>query len=146
MLIELLIYWFIIWLNCDWWISLEMIELCVIVEMCWFGNESDNVIVMWIVIEKWWVESEFDELFEIDWLVDNLIELCLLLRMMWNWDTMRWEMRWGLRCWWWKIELSYWDCGFENCWIEIELMKFVNLFELMNYVNCMCLMVMSWLF
>ena len=67
--------------------------------MCWFGNESDNVIVMWIVIEKWWVESEFDELLEIDWLIDNLMEVCLLLWTMWNWDMMSWEMRWGMRCW-----------------------------------------------
>ena len=26
---------------------------------------------MWIVIEKWWIGSEYDELFEIEWLVDN---------------------------------------------------------------------------
>ena len=97
MLIELLIYWFIIWLNCDWWISLEMIELCVIVEMCWFGNEIENMIVMWIVIEKWWVESEFDDLLEIDWLIDNLIELCLCWELC-DWERC-WEMRWGMRCW-----------------------------------------------
>ena len=50
---------------------------------------------MWIVIEKWWVESEFDDLLEIDWLVDNLIELCLLLRMMWNWDE-KWDEDWDV--------------------------------------------------
>ena len=113
------------WIDVDsecWWISLELIELYVIVEMCWFGNEIDNVIVMWIVIEKWWVESEFDELLEIEWLVDNLIELCLLLRMMWKWNVMRWEMR----CWDvdyermnWAIEivdLRLWWIGL-NCWV-----------------------------
>ena len=124
------------WIDVDsecWWISLKLIELYVIVEMCWFGNEINNVIVMWIVIEKWWVESEFDELLEIEWLIDNLIELCWLLRMMWKLNVMRWEMR----CWLWKNELSYWDCGFEIV---------MNWIELLSYVNCMCLMVMSWLF
>ena len=80
------------WIDVDseyWWIVLKLIELYVIVEMCWFGNEIDNVIVLWIVIEKWWVESEFNELLEIEWLVDNLIELCLLLTMMWKWNVMR---------------------------------------------------------
>ena len=57
------ILFFVDWIDVDsecWWISLELIELYVIVEMCLFGNEIDNVIVMWIDIEKWWVESEFD--------------------------------------------------------------------------------------
>ena len=43
------------WIDVDSecaWISLELIELYVIVEMCWFENKIDNVIVMWIVIEK----------------------------------------------------------------------------------------------
>ena len=67
--------------------------------MCWFGNESDNVIVMWIVIEKGWVESELDELLEIDWLIDNLIELCLC------WELCDWERCWEMRCW----EMKCWD-------------------------------------
>ena len=87
---------------------------------------------MWIVIEKWWVESEFDNLLEIDWLIDNLMEVCLLLWMMWNWDMMSWEMRWGMRCWIvddermnWALEivdLRYWWIGLRfvdlecNCW------------------------------
>ena len=56
------------WIDVDseyWWIILKLIELYVIVEMCWFGNEINNVIVMWIAIEKWWIESEYDELLEI---------------------------------------------------------------------------------
>ena len=31
----------------------------------------DNVFAMWIVIEKWRIGSEYDELLEIEWLVDN---------------------------------------------------------------------------
>ena len=111
---------------------------------CWCWEFDELKLIMWIVIEKWWVESEFDDLLEIDWLIDNLIELCLCWELC-DWEKC-WEMRWELRCWWWKIELSFWDCGFENCWIEIDLMKFVNLIEFMSYMNCMCLMVMSWLF
>ena len=41
------------WIDVDsecWWILLKLIELYAIDEMCWFGNEIDNVIVMWIVI------------------------------------------------------------------------------------------------
>ena len=29
----------------------------------------------------------------------QLIDLCLLLRMMWLWNMLSWEMRWELRCW-----------------------------------------------
>ena len=37
----------------------------------------DNVFAMWIVIEKWWIGSEYDELLETEWLVDNwLICVC----------------------------------------------------------------------
>ena len=87
---------------------------------------------MWIVIEKWWVESEFDDLLEIDWLIDNLMEVCLLLWTMWNWDMMSWEMRRGMKCWSvddermnWALEivdLRLWWIGLKfvdlecNCW------------------------------
>ena len=30
----------------------------------------DNVFAMWIVIEKWWIGSEYDELLGIELLVD----------------------------------------------------------------------------
>ena len=91
--------------------------------------EMDNVIVMWIVIEKWWVESEFDDLLEIDWLIDNLIELCLCWELCdwercWEieiwWDE-KWDEEWDVELWWWKNELSSWDCWFEIVmnWIEI---------------------------
>ena len=38
----------------------------------------DNVFAMWIVIEKWWIESEYDELLEIEWLVDNWL-ICVVV-------------------------------------------------------------------
>ena len=38
----------------------------------------DNVFAMWIVIEKWWIESEYDELLEINWLVDNWL-ICVVV-------------------------------------------------------------------
>ena len=123
---------------------------------CWYDMN------WWIGYEYWllWLWCELllrnDELLEIEWLVDWFVLLSIMmwiwivfvLRIIWLRKMLRNEMLRNemLRCWWWKNELSYWECGFENCWIEIELMKFVNLFELMNYVNCMCLMVMSWLF
>ena len=63
----------------------------------------------------------------------HLIDLCCC------WDCGRWWVeKWDIEwCWWWKNDLSNWDCEIEICWIEIELMK---------NVNCLCLMVMSWLF
>ena len=103
-----------------------MIELYVIVEMCWFGNEIDNVIVMWIAIEKWlWMTC-----FGI-WLICVVVENDVIVED----DELRNEilndvdderMSWAIEI----VEI-------EICWIEIELMK---------NMNCLCLMVMSWLF
>ena len=75
---------------------------------------------MWIVIEKWWVESEYDELLE-NWMTCwQMIDLCLLLIMMWMWDVLSWEMRWELRCWVVDDERMSWA-------IEIVELKFVEL-------------------
>ena len=38
----------------------------------------DNVFAIWIVIEKWWIGSEYDELLEINWLVDNWL-ICVVV-------------------------------------------------------------------
>ena len=73
----------------------------------------DNVIVMWIVIG-----SEYVELFEIEWLVDKLIDCVWLLRMMWMWDVLSWEMRWEMRCWIADDERMIW--AIDNCWIGLN--------------------------
>ena len=91
----------------------------------------DNVIVMWIVIEKWWIESEYVELFEIEWLVDNwLICVCC-----WEWCECgicwfeKWDEDWDVELLMIKEWLSYWDCGYVLKWWIMW--------------NCLCLMVMS---
>ena len=48
--ILLYVNWIDIESEC-WWIVLKLVELYVIVEL---EINIDNVIVMWIVIEKWW--------------------------------------------------------------------------------------------
>ena len=91
------------WIDVDsecWWIVLKLIELYVIVEMCWFVNEIDNVIVMWIAIEKWWIEGDYE------WLILAFDWFVLLLRMMWLWKMLSWEMR-------------YWMMLMMKDWVEI---------------------------
>ena len=84
----------------------------------------DNVFAMWIVIEKWWIGSEYDELLEIEWLVDNwLICVC---------------------CWEWC------ECGI--CWVEkwdIELLMIegmIWIFEIvdMQWSDDLCEIVCVW--
>ena len=110
-----------------------------------------ELIELLVDVENWWIEIEYwlyelilrsDEMkvivmnyFEIEWFVDNwLICGCCENYVKVECDEIRNEM---LRCWLWKNELSYWDCGFEIV---------MNWIELLSYVNCMCLMVMSGLF
>ena len=124
------ITYILLYVNWNW------IELYVIVENGELEMNIDSVFAMWIVIEKWWFESEYDELLEIEWLVDNwLICVCG-----WEWYEC------GI-CWVEKLDEN-WDVvllmmkeWFEllRLWIWILL----NWIELMNYVNCLCLMVMS---
>ena len=83
-----------------------------------------NVIVMWMVIEKWWNGKWICWIVWIWMTCWQLIDLCLLLRMMWLWNMLSWEIRWGWDieiCWWWKNDLSYWECGLkfvELDWID----------------------------
>ena len=74
------------------------------------GMKIDNVIVMWIAIEKWWIESDYEWLvLAFDWFV------------YWCWEVMKWYMfRWGLRCWVVNDERMIWA-------IEIVDLKFVEL-------------------
>ena len=124
MLIELILkvsvdelYWN--WLN--YMLLLRYVEL----EM-----KIYNMIVMWMVIEKWWNWKWICWIVWIWMTCWQLIDLCLLLRMMWLWNMLSWEMRWGWDieiCWWWKNDLSYWECGLkfvELDWID-ELCKIV---------------------
>ena len=134
-------------LMCVDWIAyiycLMLIELMLIVsidELYWnwlnymlllrcvdFGMK----LIMWLLCELLLRSGELKVIMnDLFW---HLIDLCCC------WDCGRWWVeKWDIEwCWWWKIELRYWDCGIEICWIEIKLMK---------NVNCLCLMVMSWLF
>ena len=52
------LYW--IWLNYMLLLRNDELEMNI-----------DNVFAMWIVIEKWWIGSEYDELLGIELLVDN---------------------------------------------------------------------------
>ena len=87
-----------------------------------------------LMLRIWWIEIEYwlcelilrsDEMkvivtnyFEIEWFVDNwLICGCCENYVKVECDEMRNEM---LRCWLWKNELSYWDCGFEIWWIGLN--------------------------
>ena len=65
------ITYILLYVNWNW------IELYVIVENGELEMNIDSAFAMWIAIEKWWFESEYDELVEIEWLVDNwLICVC----------------------------------------------------------------------
>ena len=102
-------------------------ELYVIVEICDLGMKINNVIVMWIAIEKWWIESDYDELLEIEWFVDNWlncvdIENVVNCERCWveKWDVDDERLNWAfeivdlrideLRLNWWNlwIWLSWW--------------------------------------
>ena len=88
----------------------------------------DNVIVMWIVIEKWWIGSEYVELFEIEWLVDNW----LIVYDCWEWCEceMCWVEKWDEN---WDVELLM-----MKEWVELLRLwnwNLLNWIELMNYVN-----------
>ena len=117
LLIELMLNWLnYLLMLIIWWIEIE----------CWLCElilRSDEMKV--IVMNYFEIECFVDK-----WLIcgccENYVEV--------ECDEMRNEM---LRYWLWKNELSYWDCGFESV---------MNWIELLSYVNCMCLMVMSWLF
>ena len=79
-----------------------------------------NVIVMWMVIEKWWNGKWICWIVWIWMTCWQLIDLWLLLRMIWLWNMVSWEMRWGLRCWVFDDERINWA-------IEIVDLKFVKL-------------------
>ena len=71
---------------------------------------------MWIVIEKWWVESEYDELLEIEWLVNNwlncvVVENDVIVEKCW---VKKWDVDWD-------VELLMMKEWFEllRLWIEI---------------------------
>ena len=127
------ITYILLYVNWNW------IELYVIVENGELEMNIDSVFAMWIVIEKWWFESEYDELLEIEWLVDNwLICVCG-----WEWYEcgICWVEKWDEN---WDVELLMMKEWFEL--LRLWIWNLLNWIELMNYVNCLCLMVMSWLF
>ena len=76
----------------------------------------DNVFAMWIVIEKWWIASEYDELLEIEWLVDNWL-ICVVVDNDVNVEYV--ELR--------NEILNYVDDGRMIWAIEIVDLKFVEL-------------------
>ena len=74
--------------------DVELIELLVDVENLVNWNWIlVIVIVMWIVIEKWWI---LEVIMMNCW---ELIELCLC------WELCDWERCWEMRCW----EMKCWD-------------------------------------
>ena len=103
----------------------------------WYGMN------WWIISEYWWCDCYVNWLLrndELKWMwktwFGNVIDLCLLLRMMWLWKMLSWEMR-------------YWNMLMMKEWFELLrlwIWNLLNWIELMNYMNCLCLMVMSWLF
>ena len=53
----------------------------------------------WWYSMKWWIGSEYDELLEIEWLVDNW----LICGCCWEWCEcgICWVEKWDIEIWWW---------------------------------------------
>ena len=121
---------YVCWLNfyiyC--FILIELILKVNVDELCWnwlnyilllrngeLVMNVDKVIVMYFVIEKWWIEVNMNDLLTIDWFV-FVVENDVNVEYVELRNEMRIEM---LSCWWWK-NLSYCDCGLEICWIGLN--------------------------
>ena len=124
------------------WIDIES-ECWWIICYCWDMLNWKWKCIMWLLCE--WLlrsdemESEYVELFGFGWLVDNwLICVCG-----WEWYecAICWVEKWDEN---WDVELLMMKEWFEL--LRLWIWNVLNWIELMNYVNCLCLMVMSWLF
>ena len=107
MLIELL--WNVIF-N---WMDVELIELLVDVENLVNWNW---ILIMWIVIEKLWIDSEYDELFE-NWLNCVCVENYVIEKDVEKWDVEKWNvddgrMNWAIE----NVDLRFWWFGL-ICWV-----------------------------
>ena len=126
--ILLYVNWIDIESEC-WWIVLKLIELYVIVEKWWIWKW---ILIMCLLCELLLRSGELKVI--VNDLFWHLIDLCIDVEKLWFWYMLSWG-------------LGYRDMMKE--WFELLrlwIWNLLNWIESMNYVNCLCLMVMSWLF
>ena len=95
----------------------ELIELYAIVEMCWFGNEIDNVLLCELLFRSGELKVMMNELLPIDWFV---------VVVKWGDCGMCWNEKWDEK---WDVELLMMKEWFELL-IIAELDWIVKLCEL----------------
>ena len=116
---------------------------------CWCWEFDELKLIMWIVIEKWWVESELDELLEIDWLIDNWLNCVCVENYVIEKDVEKWDEEWDVELlmmkeWIELLRLLIWDCD-ELDWNLLIWNVIVELCELHVFDGNELIVLNGWL-
>ena len=120
--------------------DVELIELLVDVENLVNWNW---ILIMWIVIEKWWIDSEYDELLE-NWLNCVCVENYVIEK-----DVEKWDEEWDVELlmmkeWIELLRLLIWDCD-ELDWDLLIWNVIVELCELHVFDGNELIILNGWL-